>query len=303
MTCLLLSHIQRRQFFADDTSILATGSHSIMDINTDLDNIRNWLLDNKLHLNIEKCQTLFHKIDNSTSQVISIGEEHVPESSFVKYLGIILDKKLTFVEHIRQVVKRVSKLGGILTRVRYFVSRQHLIRFYNSYIKPVIQYGILVYGCTSVNALKPLITAQKRIIRSINFRPPQTHTYSLYGRDNILTVCELHAYELVKFVMKSLGDKHRSSSLNAMFILNTGTRRITRRQKRGLLNVTLTRTKVGRCSVELRARHVFNVLCGSDLIPTNLVAYTDDQLNMILHKMKDNYIQGNSEFVESIYKL
>ena len=44
-----------------------------------------------------------------------------------------------------------------------------MFRYYESNIRSIIQYGILVYGCTSYNALLPFFELQKKIIRLIFF--------------------------------------------------------------------------------------------------------------------------------------
>ena len=54
------------------------------------------------------------------------------------------------------VRKKLNVQCGILCKLRHLVPRVFLLRFYDTNIKPIIQYGILVYGCTSLNALKPI---------------------------------------------------------------------------------------------------------------------------------------------------
>ncbi|CAB3984509.1 Hypothetical predicted protein [Paramuricea clavata] len=52
----------RPRLFADDTNLTAS-SHSITDIeiavNSDLENLRNWLMANKLSLNVAKTEFMF----------------------------------------------------------------------------------------------------------------------------------------------------------------------------------------------------------------------------------------------------
>ena len=69
-----------------------------------------------------------------------------------KYLGILVDSKLSFQSHIEYIKKRLSKQCGIICKLRHYVPRKQLIDYYQSNVKPIIQYGILVYGTYFVSA-------------------------------------------------------------------------------------------------------------------------------------------------------
>ena len=38
-------------------------------------------------------------------------------------------------------------------KIKHYVPRQQLIRYYLSNIQPIIQYGLLIYGCTNYSAI------------------------------------------------------------------------------------------------------------------------------------------------------
>ena len=79
-----------------------------------------------------------------------------------KYLGICVDSKLSFVSHIEYVKKRLGKQCGIISKLRHYVPRHLLMQYYKTNVQPIIQYGILVYGCCSFSSLKPLLILQKK---------------------------------------------------------------------------------------------------------------------------------------------
>ena len=47
----------------------------------------------------------------------------VEECRSVKYLGVLIDKELKFTDHINQVLKKLSKAFGIVSKLRHFVSK------------------------------------------------------------------------------------------------------------------------------------------------------------------------------------
>ena len=60
-----------------------------------------------------------------------------------KYLGILIDNKPTVKFYIEYVCKQYTKFCGIVWKVRYFFSKEQMLRFYKAYIIPTIIYGIL----------------------------------------------------------------------------------------------------------------------------------------------------------------
>ena len=80
-----------------------------------------------------------------------------------KYLGIHIDTKLSFQSHIKHVVKRLSKQLSVIARLRHYIPRGTLMKYYQTYIvEAIITNGLLVYGCTSRHQLNPIYIIQKK---------------------------------------------------------------------------------------------------------------------------------------------
>ena len=75
---------------------------------------------------------------------ISINNCALKEVENFKYLGIILDNKILWVEHITYVKNKISKGIGIMYQARKYLNRNGLIRLYNSYIYIYIYIYILI---------------------------------------------------------------------------------------------------------------------------------------------------------------
>ena len=80
-----------------------------------------------------------------------------------------MDKKLKFTEHIEDVKKNLAMQCGIVSKLRHYVPKRVLLQFYLSNIKPIIQYGVLIYGCVSFTSLQLLVLLQKN--SQANFVP------------------------------------------------------------------------------------------------------------------------------------
>ena len=130
-------------------------------------NVPSWMSLNKLALNIPKTQMLQF---NHLSSVQFMGVNSVNDES-AKYLRIHFDPKLSFHSHIKHVVKKLSKQLSVIARLRYYVPRGTLLKYYQIYVEPIITYGLLVYGCTSRHQLNPIYIFQKKVLRLIHFKP------------------------------------------------------------------------------------------------------------------------------------
>ena len=53
-----------------------------------------------------------------------------------KHLGLVLDSKLDFNEHISHKINKCSKIKGILKKLSLFLSRKTLLTIYKSLVRP-----------------------------------------------------------------------------------------------------------------------------------------------------------------------
>ena len=140
-----LKHSNPRMF-ADDTNITTTGksiTKLIQFTNIDLKNISDWLLANKLSLNVTKTEQMFIASDDSLnkisdSAIIYLGHKQLKRVRKSKYLGIPIDERLSWAEHIDIVSKKVSSAIVSLKLVRSFIDKKTAITIYNSLIQPIL---------------------------------------------------------------------------------------------------------------------------------------------------------------------
>ena len=101
--------------FADDRSTLLI-NNDIEEIektyNKELENVKNWLDSNKLSLNVDKWNlVVFRKNKRKVTIKLNIKMmgEQLKEKEFIKYLGILIDNKLTWSHHINHIKLKISK--------------------------------------------------------------------------------------------------------------------------------------------------------------------------------------------------
>ena len=118
--------------FADDTSVFIEGTaykSIIKDMNRELEKVDKWLKSNKLTINILKTHyMMFHRtrIKNKTVEDrVHICRKNLANVNNTKFLGLIIDSKLNWSDHIRYINNKISKSIGILTKIRRFLNKKH----------------------------------------------------------------------------------------------------------------------------------------------------------------------------------
>ena len=148
--------------YADDTTILIESDHVSTALNSilSLQKLNTWLTANKLSLNISKTHYM----------VFDRGKEKIVQDSlylnkiligikFTKFLGIIIDEKLTWTHHISYIKNKISK--GIILRARQFFNKSALLKLYNSFVLPYLIYGVEIWVNASEIHILPIITLKK----------------------------------------------------------------------------------------------------------------------------------------------
>ena len=88
----------------------------------------NWLIANKLTLNVDKSNFLyFHTAKKKKpSFKLKMKNEPLIEKEYTKYLGVLIDNKLTWKFQIKQVNVRLAKGIGSLSKLRHYVPKTTL---------------------------------------------------------------------------------------------------------------------------------------------------------------------------------
>ena len=153
--------------FADDTSVFIEGTHFddiTQVLNLELENVNSWLKANKLTVNLKKTHyIMFHRtrIKNNTNKEICFCNEKIERLNNIKFLGIIIDCKLNWAEHIRYIKNKIAKSLGIIFKIRFFLDKHTLRNMYFTFICPYLIYCIEVWGNANETQLTTLVKIQK----------------------------------------------------------------------------------------------------------------------------------------------
>ena len=212
--------------FADDTFILF-GSDKLdtieSTVNYELKLVSRWLRLNKLSLNTNKTELIFFRskqhLLNYADITIKFNGIKLTPVDYVKYLGIFIDKYLSWNYHIMQLSKKLSIAIGILPKLRYNAPIETCLHVYYAIFYLHLTYGCNVWGLTSNKNLNEIEILQRKCIRIItdsDFRSPKNH---LFIKHKILKVREILDLNQLQLTFNYL-DKSSPSNLNNLFKSN-----------------------------------------------------------------------------------
>ena len=186
------------RLFADDTNLTVAGEtigEVELAMNNDLARIKEWLLANKLSLNVAKTEFMLigsdYKISNLVTQpIIKIDQTKIKQVFKSRVLGVDIDNKLKWTNHIDIVAKKVSSGIGAMRRIRDFVDRDALISVYNALIRPHFDYCSEVWdtlGNVLSNRLQKLQNRAARVVLGMSNDIPGSEALDMLGWEPLET--------------------------------------------------------------------------------------------------------------------
>ena len=153
------------KIFADDTSIFSIMKDSIRAsaaLNKDLNQISNWAFSWKMSFNPDhskQAKEIVFSKKRSTTQLpeLIFNNNIVSSTDSHKHLGMILDSKLSFNQHIKEKICTANKGIGTIRRLFNCLPRSTLINIYKAFIRPHLDYGDIIYDNSSNISLSQMI--------------------------------------------------------------------------------------------------------------------------------------------------
>ena len=141
-------HLSKPYLFADDGALYFEDicRTTYLNIRLELLNVKKWLDLNKLSLNIGKTNYLvFDNLDYNDCIYLE-DNSVIEECKVVKYLGLIVDNKLSFSDHIDYVKKKVTKRIGAMYRCKNLLPLKFRKMFANALMLPQFDYLDTIYS-------------------------------------------------------------------------------------------------------------------------------------------------------------
>ena len=129
-----------------------------------------------------------------------MGGNIIEQTESYKYLGVLIDEKLSWKPQIEKMCSKLSSVCGILSKVRYVLDRNSLMLIYNSLIESRLRYGILSWCTASNQLLDKLKVLQNKALRFIDFSPIGTTILPIYAQFKVLPLNYLIDLQIANYM-------------------------------------------------------------------------------------------------------
>ena len=120
----------------------------------------------------------------------------------MKYLGVFLDNRLSWKIHIDKLSKKLSRVCGMVYKLRHFVPLSSLKLVHYGLFHSRLQYSLLNWGRAASSHLQKLIIFHNKFIRASLFRAKEKPINFLYSKFNTLMLTDMIKIEFAKFMFE-----------------------------------------------------------------------------------------------------
>ena len=156
--------------FADDNTLYATSKplHEVLaSLELDVGITLDWFETNFMVANPSKFQIMFLGLHQPHKLWLEINNQIVPSSDTVKLLGIDIDSKLSFDNHVKAVCAKASRRVSAFSRVANFITLEQAKLLYNSFIMSNFGYCPLIWMFCWKTANEEINRIHKRALRRL----------------------------------------------------------------------------------------------------------------------------------------
>lgn len=170
--------------FADDCKLIMKIKSMIdaIKFQTEIDKLQNWCEDNKLEINCSKCAILtLTKLDRTITKAYTMNNVIVNRVNVYRDLGIMIDKNLTFKNHIESLISSCNSTMGFIKRT---VGRKFdtgtIVVLYNSLVRSKLLFGIVIWYPYSQTGREIVESTQKKFtMMALNEWPNAQNNYRI----------------------------------------------------------------------------------------------------------------------------
>ena len=193
--------------FTDDSTIYSCNINLqtiLKDPKYDMQNILKWFKVNSMKPNPKKFQFMILGKSTRQSIILNINNLKIRESSSVVLLGLTIDNRLTFKDHISILLRRASFKLHTLRRIRKYLTAVKARLLYNAFINSQFNYASIIWMfCHKQDYLK----IEKIQYKALKIVYNSNESYEeLLLRNNEVSIHKKQLRILATEVFKSLAD-------------------------------------------------------------------------------------------------
>ena len=171
-----------------------------------------------------------------SNKKLYINNFELEKVNVVKFLGVYIDSKLSWSEHIKVTKNKLCRAIVILIKGRKVLKFTTLLTLYYSFLYPYLTYCIEIWGRTSDVYMNQLVKTQKRSVR-IRTSSYKAHTKPFFIKLNIFNIQQIYFFQ-VSMLMLRFKKNLLPNIFNNMFKTNANVHQYLTRNKDKLHTVS-----------------------------------------------------------------
>lgn len=195
--------------YADD-AMLTYSAASLTEVQyfmqKDLETLNSYFINNSLQINILKTNYMIFGKYSDNILNLTINQTPITKVESMKYLGLMINSKLTWVQHADNVIKNISPYCGVLYKLNKILDKNILMNIYYAHINSRLLYLNIIWSSIPHYKQKEINILQNKSIKAIMSLPRLTPTHLLYN-EKILPFEMLSKYELIVIIYKIINNK------------------------------------------------------------------------------------------------
>ena len=155
--------------YADDNTLYTSGYNlkEVKEVSlNDLNRVTEWFMEKCMVLNAGKCHFMCLG-KNTENETFTFKDTIMNNSKEEKILGVIIDNRLTFSSHIRELCKKASEKISALSRISNHLNDSQKTLLFNTVVKSQFNYCPLVWMFCSRTSNSMIDRVHKRALRVI----------------------------------------------------------------------------------------------------------------------------------------
>ena len=159
------------RLFADDTILYKAIENIVADsesLQRDLNKLEKWEKEWQMKFNVDKCHHLIVSTKKKTHQSqYTLHGQKLEKVTNAKYLGVELNSKLTWKEHVQTVAKRANRTSAFIYRNLKGCPPNVVSHCYKGIVRPILEYASPIWDPTAKSHQDELEMVQRRSARRI----------------------------------------------------------------------------------------------------------------------------------------
>ncbi len=131
-----------------------------------------------------------------------MGGHIIERTKSYKYLGLIVDEKFSWAEHINQLCLKLSQVAGVLFKIRSLLTKEAMMLVYHGLVGSKLRYGLVCWATANKFLLNKINVVHNTIITYLTFSKRCVRVWPLYCQLKVLPLDILVDIEYGKTMYK-----------------------------------------------------------------------------------------------------